>query len=168
MAEFDSPEALVRAYDALEREGYALLRTWTPFPVKGIVKRLPESLVPYVMLGAGLFGGGFAYLLQWWCNAKAYAIIVGGRPLNSAPAFIPITFETTVLVAALAGFFVTLGFSGLPRLYHPVFEVEGFERATVDRFWIGIDEADPRFDERVRESLLQLGALRCERIEVES
>ncbi len=164
LAEFGSPEALQRAYEARAREGYTMLRTFTPYPVKGIVKTLPESLVPYVMLGAGLFGGVFAYLLQWWCNAKDWPINVGGRPLNSAPAFIPITFETTVLFASLAGFFCALGFSGLPRLYHPVFQVEGFERATLDRYWLGIDEADPRFEAGVGERLLDEGALRCERL----
>jgi hypothetical protein len=116
------------------------------------------------MLGAGLFGGGFAYLLQRWCNAGDFPINVGGRPLDSAPAFIPIAFETTVLFAALAGFFVTLGFSGLPRLYHPLFEVPGFERTTVDRYWLGIDDADPRFEEGLCDDLGRLGALRCERL----
>lgn len=169
MAEFESPDALLRAYEALRREGYTRLRTFTPFPVKGIIKQLPESMVPYVMLGAGLFGGAFAYILQWWCNGKDFPINVGGRPLHSAPSNIPITFETTVLFASLAGFFVMLGFSGLPRLYHPVFRVEGFERATIDRFWLGVDEADPRFGEGpLRESLLALGALRCERLEGQS
>jgi len=165
MAEFDSPEGLERAWQALERQGYTRLTSWTPYPIKSLVRKLPESLVPYVMLAAGLFGALFAYLIQWWCNAKSYPLDVGGRPLNSAPAFIPIVFETTVLFASLTGFFVTLGFSGLPRLYHPVFEVEGFDRATVDRYWLGIDAADPRFDERVADTLTRMGALRCVRRE---
>jgi hypothetical protein len=162
VAEFDSPEALERAFAALRREGYTLLDAWTPYPVKGVLKRLPESMIPWIMLGAGLFGGGFGYLLQWWCNAKAYALNVGGRPLNSAPAFIPITFESAVLAASVTGFLAMLSFSRLPRLYHPMFEIEGFDRAMIDRFWMGIDAADPRFDERLRERLLGLGALRCE------
>lgn len=167
LAEFESPDALLRAFDALRRDGYTRLRAWTPFPIKGIVKQLPESLIPYIMLGAGLFGGAFGYIVQWWCNARAFAINVGGRPLDSAPSNIPITFETTVLFAALPGFFALLGFSGLPRLHHPVFEIEGFDRASVDRYWLGIDEADPRFDVGVRDSLLAFGALRCERLEAE-
>jgi len=164
LAEFDSADALVRAYDRLQHAGYTRLASWTPYPLRALVKRLPESMVPWIMLGAGLFGGGFGYLLQWWCNARDYPINVGGRPLNSAPAFIPITFESAVLAASLAGFFVALGFSGLPRLHHPVFEIEGFERATVDRFWIGIDETDPRYSEELHRELAQMGALRSVRL----
>jgi hypothetical protein len=164
MAEFDSPESLVRAYARLERAGYTRLLSWTPYPVKGVLKRLPESIIPWIMLGAGLLGGGFGYLLQWWCNVRAFRINVGGRPLNSAPAFIPITFESAVLAASLAGFFVMLAFSGLPRLHHPVFEVDGFERASVDRFWLGVDDRDPRYGEHLHDALSTLGALRTVRL----
>jgi hypothetical protein len=164
LAEFESPEKLLRAYEALQRAGFTRLTSFTPYPVKGLVKKLPPSMVPWIMLGAGLFGGGFGYLLQWWCNARAYAINVGGRPLNSAPAFIPITFESSVLGASLAGFFVLLAFCGLPRLYHPVFEVPGFERATVDRFWLGVDDADPRYTDLLGEELVTMGALRSVRL----
>jgi hypothetical protein len=111
-----------------------------------------------------VLGGGVGYLVQWWCNARAFPINVGGRPLHSVPAFIPITFESAVLAASLTGFFSMLALSELPRLNHPLFEVEGFDRASVDRFFIGVDQADPRFDERVREELTALGALRCERL----
>jgi hypothetical protein len=164
LAEFDSPEALERAYEQLERAGYTRLESWTPYGVRGIVKRLPESLVPWIMLGAGLFGGGFGYLVQWWCNARDFPLNVGGRPLNSAPAFIPITFESAVLFASVTGFFVMLGFCGFPRLCHPIFEVEGFSRASVDRFWIGVDDTDPCFDDRLPDRLSSMGALRCERL----
>jgi hypothetical protein len=164
MAEFDSPEALARAFERLERAGYTRLRAWSPYPVRATQDRLPESPVPWVMLGAALFGGGFGYLLQWWCNAYAYPIDVGGRPLNSAPAFIPITFESAVLAASLAGFFAMLAYCGLPRLVHPVFEVDGVELASVDRFWLGVDDRDPRFDEAVADDLAAMGALRCERV----
>jgi hypothetical protein len=102
--------------------------------------------------------------VQWWCNAHNYPINVGGRPLNSAPAFIPITFESAVLAASLVGFFAMLALCGLPRLSHPVFEIAGFDRASVDRFWVGIDDSDPRFDEAVIGDLSRLGALRCERV----
>jgi hypothetical protein len=164
VAEFDAAEPLVRAYDRLLAIGYTRLSSWTPYPVRALVKRPPESMVAWVMLGAGLFGAGFGYLIQWWCNGYDYPIIVGGRPLNSAPAFIPIAFESGVLAASLTGFFTMLAFCGLPRLWHPVFEVEGFERASVDRFWIGVDADDPLFDEGVRDELVRCGALRCERV----
>jgi hypothetical protein len=162
VAEFESADAIVRAYERLIALGYTRLRSWTPYPVRGLIRSLPQSIVPWLMLGAGLLGGTFGYVLQWWCNARDFPIDVGGRPLNSIPAFIPITFESAVLSASLTGFFAMLGFSGLPRLYHRVFEIDGFERASIDRFWIGIDRDDPRYDERLSDELLGLGALRCE------
>jgi hypothetical protein len=165
LAEFAGPEGLERAFEALQRAGYTRLSTWTPYPSKRLVEKLPESIVAWVMLAAGLLGGGFGYLLQWWVNVRAYRIDVGGRPLHAAPAFIPITFESAVLAAGLAGFFTLLWACRLPRLHHPLFEVEGFERASVDRFWLGVDASDPRFDARVADELTALGALRCEREE---
>jgi hypothetical protein len=164
MAEFASPDALARAHEHLRAKGYTRICSWTPYPVGALVRRLPDSVVPWLMLAAGLFGGGLGYLIQWWCNARDYPLNVGGRPLNSIPASIPITFESAVLAASLTGFLAMLAFSGLPRLNHPVFEIEGFDRASIDRFWIGIDTTDPRYDERICDELERLGALRCERI----
>jgi hypothetical protein len=164
VAEFETPEALEAAYTALKRAGYVRLDAWTPYPVKGILRAQPDSLIPWIMLAAGLGGGGFGYLLQWWVNVRAFRIDVGGRPLNSAPAFIPIAFESAVLAASVTGFVVMLWACRLPRLHHPVFEVDGFERASVDRFWLGVDDADPRFDERVADELTRLGALRTARL----
>ena len=164
MAEFETADALQGAYEELRREGYTRLVTWTPYAIKSVVTALPESMVPWIMLASGLFGGGAGYLIQWWINVRALPIDVGGRPLHSAPAFIPIAFESAVLAAALTGFVAMLALSGLPRLHHPVFEVEGFERASVDRFWLGVDQADALFDERVSELLARLGALRCARL----
>jgi hypothetical protein len=162
LAEFESPEALVRAYDALLRDGFTRMTTFTPYPVKEIVTRLPGSLVPWIMLGAGAFGGTFGFILQWWCNARNFPLNVGGRPLTSIPTYIPITFESAVLASCLAGFFVLLGFCGMPRLSHPVHAVDGFDRASVDRFWIGVDATGPYYDDDLRRRLLDLGALRCE------
>jgi hypothetical protein len=164
LAEFSSSHALLGAWERLRRAGYTRLDAWTPYPVRGIVRSLPESIVPWVMLAAALLGGGTGYLVQWWCNARDFPIDVGGRPLHSAPAFIPIAFESAVLAASVTGFLLMLGVSGLPRLHHPLFSVEGFERASVDRFWLGVDDADPRFHEGVRDELVAMGALRCERL----
>ncbi len=164
LAEFDSPDALVRAHDRLRAAGYTRISSWTPYPVRDIVKRSPESRVPWIMLGAGALGAASGYWVEWWCNARDYPIDVGGRPLDSIPAFIPIAFESGVLAASLAGFLAMLVSCGLPRLHHPMFEVDGFERASVDRFWLGVDRADPCFDESVSDALEGAGALRCERI----
>jgi hypothetical protein len=166
MAEFDTPEALQSAWEALRRKGYTRIDTFTPYPIQALVAAQPQSPVPAIMLAAGLCGGTLGYLLQWWLNLHALRIDVGGRPLHSAPAFIPITFESAILAAALAGCLAMLLFSRLPRLHHPLFEIDGFERVSVDRFWLGVDDADPRFDARVSDDLASLGALRCTRLGV--
>ncbi len=163
IAEFDGPDALERAVARLEAIGVTRIQSWSPYAVKTVVNRLPESPVPWIMLIAGLAGAGGAYLVEWWCNALDFPIDVGGRPFNAIPAYIPIAFESAVLAASLAGFVSILALSGLPRLYHPMFEVDGFERAAVDRFFLGVDE-DPELDDRVRAVLEGSGALRCERI----
>jgi hypothetical protein len=164
MAEFDTPDALQSAYQDLRRQGYTRIDTWTPYPLRALLAAQPRSPVPVIMLVAALLGGGLGYLLQWWLNLHALRIDVGGRPLHSAPAFIPIAFESAILASALAGFLAMLLLSRLPRLHHPVFEIDGFERASVDRFWLGVDDADPQFDPRVSDDLARLGALRCTRL----
>lgn len=164
VAEFETPDALEKAHATLLRGGYQRLETWTPYQVRSLVRAEPASPVPSIMLGAGLSGGGLGYWLQWWLNARDFPIDVGGRPLDSAPAFIPITFESAVLATALAGFVAMLWCCGLPRLHHPLFEVEGFESASIDHFWLGIDDANPLFDPAVSEELARLGAVRCVRL----
>jgi hypothetical protein len=166
VAEFETPEAFAAAYASLCDRGYTRLSSWTPYPVRSVVNRLPESRVAPIMLVAAIAGAVFAYAVQWWCNAVNYPINVGGRPLHSVVAFIPITFETTVLFSALAGFFATLALCGLPRLWHPLAEVPGSERVTIDRFWLGVDAADPLFADAVEEDLVRLGALQCRRVGV--
>jgi hypothetical protein len=148
LAEFERPDAMLEALRALRADGYTRLDAYSPFPVPGSDGALG---LPRSRLGAGVLAGALAglvvsYHLQWYCNAVIYPVNDGGRPGHSAPAFIPATFETTILGAALVAFLGVLVLSRLPRLWHPVFEVEGFERATVDRFFVGIDARDPRFD----------------------
>jgi hypothetical protein len=171
VAEFDHPEAFSEASTRLHQLGYTRVESWSPYAVRGVVTRLPESRVPWVMLVSGLTGALLAFLVQWWCNAVDYRLNVGGRPLNSIPAFIPIAFETAVLCAAVAGFLSILGLSRLPRLHHPMFAVDGFDRVSVDRFWLALDVADPRFDEAdassetaVRDVFTASGAIRCFRL----
>lgn len=165
VAELPSADALERAHDRLLALGYTRIGSWTPYPLRKVLERLPESKVAWIVFGAGLFGATFGYIVQWWCSARDYPIDVGGRPLHSVPAFVPIAFESAVLFASVTGFVLMLGFSGLPRLYHPLFDVEGFESASIDRFWIGVDDGDPRFDgESVRLELERLGARRFARI----
>ncbi len=148
VAEFDSGEALVRAARALHEDGYRALDAYTPYPMKEVEEAmgLPTSPLPRYVLFFGLFGAGFAYLVMWWTQNVSYRLDVGGHASNAIPAYIPITFELGVLFAALAAFFGTLGLCGLPRLHHPLFEVEGFERASIDRYFLAVEAKDPRFD----------------------
>jgi hypothetical protein len=166
LAEFETSDALARAFASLRSAGYTRLNAWAPYPSKAMVTTLPESIVGWIMLGAGILGGSAGYLVQWWVNVRAFRINVGGRPLHSAPAFIPIAFESAVLAAAVTGFFALLWACRLPRLHHALFEVDGFERASVDRFWLGVDASDPRFDDHVTYDLATLGALHCTRKEI--
>jgi hypothetical protein len=163
LAEFRTPEDLLVAARQLRELGYSHLDAFTPYPVPEVerVLGIRRSKIPVAVLIAGLTGATLGYVAQWWMNAVDYPIDVGGRPLHSAPVFVPITFESGVLAAALTGFVALLVATRLPQLWHPVFEVEGFERATIDRFWIGVDQGDPRFVSADLDPLLRdLGAVR--------
>ncbi len=162
VAAFETPEALLHALRELRRRGYRRLDAFTPHPVKGIEEAmgLRRSMLTWYVFPVGIFGAAFAYLVQLYCNAYDSPLNVGGRPLNSAPAFIPITFESGVLAASLGGCFVFLLLTGLPRLYTPVADVDGFERASIDRFFAGVDDRDPQFDVDELDRLLRdLGAV---------
>jgi hypothetical protein len=163
MAEFDSGPALLAGVRALRDAGVSRLDAFTPYEVHGLQELLgvPRSRLNWIALVVGLSFGGGAYFLQWWINAADYALNVGGRPDHSAPAFIPITFEMSVLFASAAALISAIVLGGLPRLWHPVFEIEGFERATIDRFWLAVSERDAAID-RARDSaaLESAGALR--------
>jgi hypothetical protein len=163
MAEFDSGAALVAGIRALRAHGVSRLDAFTPYEVAGLDEALDvrRSRLTWIALAAGLAGGGGAYFLQWWINVVDYPLNIGGRPYHAAPAFIPITFEMAVLCASAAALISALVLGGLPRLWHPVFEVEGFERATLDRFWLAVGTGDATLD-RARDTaaLEAAGALR--------
>ena len=163
LGEFTTPEAMIAAIVGLRDRGYRRLDAFSPYPVHGAEEAagMQRSPLDWIVFPFPLVGAGVAYLLQWYCNAHDYPLNVGGRPPHSAPAFIPITFEMGVLTAALVGMIVYLALTGLPELWSPVFEVEGFERASIDRFWVGVDAGDPRFDRAaVEQAFAELGASR--------
>jgi hypothetical protein len=162
-AEFDSIDELLVAIQQLQRWGYRLLDAHTPRPVPELseVLELPRSRLGFVVCAAGMGGAAVGFFIMWYCNAWSYPINVGGRPAFAVPAFIPITFESGVLAAGTTAFVALLWRLGLPRLAHPLFRVDGFARASVDRYWLVIGDGDDALDpERTPGELRALGALR--------
>jgi Protein of unknown function (DUF3341) len=145
-AEFDDPSELVAAARAARERGYRRVEAYSPYPIKELDEVLPMwNLLPAVVLGAGLLGAGTGFYMQFFIAAIVYPVNVGGRPLNSWPSFIPILFELTVLFASVAAFFGTLFFAGFPALYHPMFRIPKFRRASDDGFFLCIEARDTRF-----------------------
>lgn len=143
MAEFESADQLIHAAQAFERKGYTLLETYSPVPVTNALKE-HKSRLPIAVFVIGLLGGIASYLIQWWADAHAYPLDVGGRPAHAVPAFFVPTFEGTVLSASLAAFVGFFVITRLPQPWHPVFEIDGFERTSVDRYWLAVDARDHR------------------------
>jgi hypothetical protein len=148
MAEFDNPSALVAAAEKARLAGYRQMDAYSPIPIEELSEALGlrrTRLPILVFLGgmAGLMGG---YGLEYWTQAIAYPMNIGGRAFHSWPQFIPVTFETTVLGAALTCFVGMWALNKLPQPYHPVFNVPAFTRASTDRFFLCIEAIDPRFD----------------------
>jgi hypothetical protein len=170
LAEFDRPDALADAVRTLRAKGYTRLETYSPYPVPDATRHLglTRSRLPVVVFGGGLTGAVVSYAIQWWANAWSYPIDIGGRPAHATTAFIVPTFEGTILAAALTAFLGVLFILRLPRPWKPVFEIDGFERATIDRFWVAVDARDHRGDEQLTpRELWALHPLRVVRLEGE-
>jgi hypothetical protein len=148
MAEFDNPTALVNAARAAREKGYRKLDAYSPFPVEELsaALHLHKNKLPLIVLAGGILGGLAGYLLQYYVTVIYFPINVGGRPLHSWPAYIVITFETTILIAAISAVLGLLALCGLPMFYHPVFNVPRFALASRNRFFLCIEAADPLFD----------------------
>jgi len=148
MAEFDNPESLIAAAHRARGEGYRDMDAYTPMPVEGLSEAIGfrTSWVQRIVFIGGLLGATGGFILCWWMTVVAYPHIVAGRPLNSWPAYVPITFESMVLIACLTAVIGMLAMNGLPQPYHPVFNVPEFVRASRDRFFLCIEATDPMFD----------------------
>jgi len=148
MAEFDTPTGLVEAATKARLAGYRKMDAYSPIPIDELNEALDlkRTRLPLLVLIGGILGGTAGFSLEAWASAIAYPMNVGGRPLISWPQFIPVTFETTVLGAALTAFFGMWALNKLPQPYHPVFNVDAFARASADRFFLVIEASDPRFD----------------------
>jgi hypothetical protein len=156
MAEFDSPTALLEAANRARLEGYKEMDAYSPIPIEELSEALGlrRTRLPKLVLMGGILGGLGGFALQAWTQVIAYPMNVGGRPFLSWPQFIPVTFETTVLGAALTCFVAMWALNRLPMPYHPVFNVTAFERASTDRFFLCIEAVDGLFHpERTRKFL---------------
>ena len=160
MAQFDNPTDLVAAARRTYEEGYRRINGYSPFPIEELSEAIGfhKTRLPLIVLIGGIIGCLGGYLLQYYVAAIDYPINVGGRPFHSWPAFIPITFECTVLAAAFSAVFGMLALNGLPQPYHPVFNVPSFELASRDRFFLVIEANDPKFDyDRAKSFMQSLG-----------
>src|SRR5215472_13670973 len=148
MAEFDNPGALVSATRAAREHGYRKLDAYSPFPIEELndVLHLHKNRLPLIVLCGGILGGLTGYLLQYYVTVIYFPINIAGRPLHSWPAYIIITFEMTILFAAISAVLGLLALCGLPMPYHPTFNVPRFATASRNRFFLCIEAADPLFD----------------------
>jgi hypothetical protein len=148
LGEFETEHQLIYAVEKAREAGYTRIEGYAPFPVEGLSEALGlrRNKVPLITLIGGLCGGLGGFFFQYWVNVYAYPLDIAGRPLNSWPAFIPVTFELTVLGASLSAVFGMLALNGLPQPHHPLFNVERFTKhATTDRFFLCIEARDKKF-----------------------
>jgi hypothetical protein len=148
MAQFDNPSQLVAAARSAYAAGYRQINGYSPFPIEELDEAIgfKRTTLPYIVFAGGVLGALGGFFMQYWMEVVDYPLIVGGKPFNSWPAFIPITFECTVLGAAFAAVFGMLALNKLPQPYHPVFNAPSFALATRDSFFLVIEAKDAKFD----------------------
>jgi Protein of unknown function (DUF3341) len=157
IAEFDNTEDVIAATKAAYDHGYRMMEAYSPFPVEGLAEALgfEKNRVAACVLIGGVTGGLTGFFMQWYSAVLSYPVDIGGRPLNSWPAFIPITFEMTILFAALSAVLGMLGLNGLPRPHHPIFNAPNFVLASRSGFFLCLQSRDPLFDEEESRRFLE-------------
>ena len=169
MAEFDNPSDLVAAARRTHEAGYRRINGYSPYPIEELSEAIgfTRTSLPLIVLIGGILGGVGGFFMQYWMEVVDYPLNVGGKPFNSWPAFIPITFECTVLVAAFAAVLGMLVLNKLPQPYHPVFNAPNFALATRDKFFLVIEANDPKFQYPEATKFMQtLGAVAVNDVEV--
>jgi hypothetical protein len=169
LAKFETQEALVEAAQRVYEAGYRQFDAYSPYPIEELshVMHMKPSPLPWVILAGGVLGAVSGFLMQAFATVVDYPLNIGGRPPLSWPAYIPITFEMTILLAGFAGVFGLFFFTRLPQPYHPVFNSEDFnQHASQDAFYLGIEAGDSQFDAaRTRRLLEDLGSVQVSEIE---
>lgn len=157
MAEFESPEKVLEAALRAHAAGYRRLDAFTPIPVEGLAEAIgfDWTSLPIIVFLGGMAGGCTGFGMCWYANVLSFPLIIGGKPYNSWPSWIPITFELTILGAALTAVFGMLAMNGLPTPYHPVFNVPQFALASTDKFFLCIKARDKKFDLDQTKAFLQ-------------
>jgi len=157
VAEFDSPETLMDACEAAKEEGYKIMDAYTPFPVHGLSDAIGfvDKKVPWTVFLCGISGTFLGYSMEWYTSVIDYPLNVGGRPLNALPAFIPVAYESTILLASFGAFFGMLIYNRLPQPYHSIFNTPQFQRASQDRFFLAIEARDPKYDRNSTRTFLE-------------
>jgi len=161
LAEFDDQHSLVHAAHTARHEGYRKMDAFSPLPIEELhhALGLPQTKLPALVLCGAIIGGLSGFALELWVSMYAYPLNVGGKPLFSWPMFIPVTFECTILGAALTTVFGMLALNGLPQPYHPLFNVPRFAHASRDKFFLCIEADDKKFDlDQTRAFLNGVGA----------
>ena len=148
MAEFETAEQLLAGAKQVFSAGYRKIDAYSPMPIHGLGDAIgfPRTRLPWLVFACGILGGMAGYGLCYWVSVIDYPLNIAGKPLHSGPMFIPVTFEMTILFAALSSAFGMFIANGFPQPYHPVFNVPNFARASQDRFFLSIESDDPHFD----------------------
>lgn len=167
LAEFKNPKELIDAAKLVNQNGYRRYDTFSPYPIHGMDKAmsLKKSKLGWIVVSHGILGFTGALAMMYWMMVVDYPLNISGKTLMNIPAWIPVTFELTVLLSAFGAVFGMFFLNGLPRLNHPLFSSENFKKVTDDGFFVCIESEDPQFEsEKVQKLLKDAGASSIEEV----